>query len=182
MLQLGERLPPPLTPSDPARLEYKQVPDQGAITYTWESFADGCLEALPLMRKHHEEVYDFKDTCPFDPLWEEYFNLERAGMLHILAIRCSGVLIGYMGLIVGPMLHSRRCLRARGDSYYLDPVFRRGRTGLRMFITAEERMKKLGVQRIEFVPKKTLDTYSLLIKWFERRGYMENETCVTKIL
>ncbi len=182
MLQQGERLPPLLPPSDPAKLEYKHVHEAGKTTYTWESFAAGCVEALPLMRKHHAEVYDFKDTCPFDPLWEEYFNLERAGMLHILAVRHGGVLVGYMGLILGPMLHSRHCIRARGDSYYLDPLFRRGRTGLRMFIEAEIRMKKLGAMRIEFVPKKTLDSYELLVKWFLKRGYLENETCVAKIL
>jgi hypothetical protein len=166
--------------SDPARLKYERVPEN--VTYTWESFKDGCLEALPLMRKHHEEVYDFKDICPFDPLWEEYFALERAGMLHILAVRYKGVLVGYTGIVVGPMLHSRNCLRARGDSFYLDPVFRTGRTGTRMFVEAEVRMKKLGVKRIEWVIKKTLDTYPLLKRWFERRGYIENETTVVQRL
>ena len=138
------------------------------------------------MKKHYEEVYDFIDRFPFNPQWSYYFAIERAGYFYVLALRDEGFLVGYIGLILSPMLHTQTCLRARGDSFYLRPEWR-GSVGLSsIFLRAikecERRMRELGVHRIEWVPKRRGGQHVDSGPVFKRLGYVEVEYVFAKLL
>ena len=156
------------------------------FTLTWESFKEGAWEALPLMRQHYEEVFDFTDRFPFNPQWNYLYALEREGFFHVLAIRDRGTLIGYIGVVLSPMLHTCDCLRARGDSFYIAPPWR-GPIGLSsLFLRAikecERKMKELGVHRMEWVPKRKSDQHVDSGPVFKRLGYIETEYVFSKLL
>jgi GNAT superfamily N-acetyltransferase len=124
-----------------------------AVTYAWESFHDGCMEALPIMRRHFEEVQNWRAEHPFDPQWPYYFQCENAGLYHVLVARDNGKMIGYCGIFATPMLHTQRCIRARTDSYYVDPAYRGQGVATAMFREVERKARELGVHRLEIIPK-----------------------------
>lgn len=140
-----------------------------------------------MFRRHYYEVYDYTDLFPFDPQWECYLAMERCGGLHCLAIRANGVLIGYCSLQVAPMLHTQGCLRARGDSFYIEPAWRGAGSGLgSLFLRAiracERRMRELGCRRIEWVPKRKNGQHVDAGPIFKKLGYQEVEYVFAKVL
>lgn len=152
------------------------------VVLTWERFADGVKEAFPLMRAHFREVQNFQDVFGFDPEWDYYYQLEAQGFLHILAAREDGKLVGYVGMIISPMLHTRTCIRARTDSFYVAPSHRGKGLWGRMWTEVERRMRdQLGVHRLEFVPK---CRYGKILgeEMFTDRGYELIEATFAKII
>lgn len=158
------------------------------VVLSWETFSSGVKEALPLMKRHYAEAFDFTDKFPFNPQWEHYYELERQGALHVLSFRRKPdrLLVGYISIIVLPLLHTRDCLRARGDSFYILPAFRGGAGLSSPFLQAirevERRMKELGVQRLEWVPKRKDGGHVDSGPVFRRLGYREVEYVFAKLL
>lgn len=117
------------------------------VTFMLENFeaqVDELKEIIPL---HYEELALNKDKVPLSPIWEQYFNLERAGKLVFAVAREEGAMVGYFIGFVQPNLHYSTCLTCTMDIFYVHPNHRGNRTGIRLFQFVEKELRRRGVQR-----------------------------------
>lgn len=114
----------------------------------WERLGDIASELPPLFKRHWEELATHKDRVPLEPDWDKYFHLDFDGFLRIITVRDNGLLVGYLFLILGPGLHYASTLHAHVDMYWIDPLYRAGFFGIKLFKEAERYCKEMGVQRV----------------------------------
>lgn len=149
-----------------------------SVTYAVEAWSDLLPEMSPIWQQHWEEVAMHRDAVPLDPDLDAYLSMERAGMLHIVAARSEGKLIGYHISIVKPHLHYRTTLHAHTDVYFVCPEFRQGMTGVKLFKEVERTLKARGVIKMITGTKLSLDMGRI----FERLGWEETERTFTKLI
>ena len=151
-------------------------------TFQWEQFADIVRELPPLFARHHQEVSE-PPLLPLDIDWDRYFDMALVGILRCLTVRSAGALVGYCFVIVHPHLHYASTLFAQTDIYWLDPVFRRGSTGIRMFREVETYLRAGGC-KVVYVNVKLhfLKERGTLDKLFRRLGFAPVETLYSKVL
>lgn len=157
----------------------KQSRDYGSgYTYQVESFEECKDEFEPFVMIHWGELGLTKEDVPIDFDWERFFEQERKGKLHTVTVRKDGKLVGYHIAFLGSHPHYKSTLHAMTDLYYLLPELRQGRTGLKLFKFAEEKLKELGVVKIYTGCKVILDHTRL----FEYLGYEFSDKQFIKIL
>jgi GNAT superfamily N-acetyltransferase len=138
-----------------------------------------CLdEARPLLVDHWENIALNKDTIPLNPLWNIYEKLEETGNLKIITARQDEKLVGYAAYVISPSLHYSSQIIADADVFWLDPNYRKGMAGMRLFKHAEKVLKSYGVTRILNKVKIHFDVG----KVFERMGYDPIERVYSKSL
>ena len=133
-------------------------------------------EALPLLRRHWEEVALDRDSVPLAMDWAVYEAMDAAGLLHIVTAREDGALAGYYWAMVQRHLHFSTTLTAFTDLIFLDKPFRRGRTGQRLIEAAEQSLRALGVRQILTGVKPKPNLGPLL----QRMGYALHEVSYSK--
>jgi len=126
----------------------------------FEPFYVIARELLPLFRKHWHELGVHRDAIPLDPDWDRFMQGSINGTLHVLTVRDDDKLIGYIFNLISPHLHYKTTLHAYIDMFWLDPHYRRGLTGLRMFRENEKHLRKCGVVRMVVSEK---------LHWFSQR-------------
>lgn len=105
--------------------------------------------------------------------------MEAKGILHILAVRDDGKLVGYhMSLIFSHIHYHLAGLMAFTDVYYVRPEYRRGTTGVVLFTEAERVFRELGVVKA-YTSCKVLHDHTEL---FEHLGWRKSDYCFTKLL
>lgn len=134
-MQHVRRLPNPQKVSAPARLELK---------YAWETFAHTVHQFTPLFHEHWRELALNQDSIPLEPDFERYFQMELFNLLHVLAVRDGGDLVGYVFMIVNPHLHYASSRWAVVDMFWIKPKYRKGWVGVRLFKHVERRARELG--------------------------------------
>tara|TARA_R110000737_G_scaffold109725_1_gene142700 strand:+ start:51 stop:500 length:450 start_codon:yes stop_codon:yes gene_type:complete len=138
-----------------------------------------CLdEAGPLLIDHWENIALNKDTIALDPLWDTYRKLEETGNLKIITARQEKKLVGYAAYVISPSLHYSDQIIADADVFWLDPDYRKGMAGMRLFKHAEKVLKSYGVTRVLNKVKIHFDVG----KVFERMGYDPIERVYSKSL
>lgn len=141
------------------------------ITYQTET-VDGVLpDILPLLLDHYREVEWRQDKIPFNPDYDSYRALEKAGALEIYTARDDGALVGYAIFVVSSNLHYR-VVQAQNDLFYVKPSHRGimiSQHLLRDF--AESELKALGVQVINLTIKSAHNWQLLAERW----GYEHTE-------
>jgi GNAT superfamily N-acetyltransferase len=138
-----------------------------------------CLdEAGPLLIDHWENIALNKDTIALDPLWDTYRKLEETGNLKIITARQEKKLVGYAAYVISPSLHYSDQIIADADVFWLDPDYRKGMAGMRLFKHAEKVLKSYGVTRVMNKVKIHFDVG----KVFERMGYDPIERVYSKSL
>lgn len=154
------------------------------IDLTWESLQRLLDEGLAeLIFAHWEEVGVDKDVVQFDPDYEHFLRLEKAGSFKIMAMRRLDKLIGYNGFLIHPHPHYRKVLHALNDVIYVDPE-ERGRSGVRMIKTAEHDLFEWGVKRIMYHSKEHVKVGSkdgTLGDLLALLGYAKMESTYTKV-
>lgn len=100
-------------------------------------------EAMPLMRRHHAAL-NVVEGAPFDPDFERYFALERAGCLVVFTARNRGELVGYSIWTLSPHAFHASMLAATNETFWLEPEFRQWTTGMELFAYSEQELAKLG--------------------------------------
>jgi len=142
------------------------------ITYQEESAQD-CLEEIkPLIEMHWEEIAVYKDKIKLNPDFDKYLLLDSMGMLHILTARDDDKLIGYFISFIQPNMHYKDSLFATNDILYIDPVYRKGSVGYKLFKKAEDSLKGIGVDVIIIHSKVNNDFKPLMDKLgYERIEY-----------
>lgn len=154
------------------------------LTYHWEQFSQTAKQFTPLFTEHWRELALNQDSIALEPDYERYFQMELFGLLHVLAVRDAGHLVGYAFMIVNPHLHYASTKWAVLDIFWLKPQYRKGWNGIRLFKTVERRARNLGAvvlsgtQKLHFKNEKAHQVGAL----FEFLGYDPIETVYAKRL
>jgi hypothetical protein len=166
------KLDAPPTIKAPARLKF-----------AWERFSAIAKELPPLFKKHWREIALHQDEIQLDPDWERYFALELQGVLHVLTVRDGTRLVGYAFMLVQRHLHYCSTLWAVSDMFWLEPDYRFGWDGVRMFKQVERGMRELGVKVIVLNYKFHFQSdRGRLDRLFHRLGYSPTEIIVSKVI
>ena len=120
---------------------------------------------------------------PLEPAWDRYFDMALVRQLHCLTVRDNGVLVGYLFVVVCPHLHYASTLWAQTDLFWLDPAYRSGFTGVRMFKEMEKKLREFKVKVVYINAKLHFESDRGTIgKIFERLGYKAVEIAYSKYL
>ena len=148
------------------------------LTFQKELFAAIAPELPPLFMKHWEEVALDRDVIKLAPDWIGYVALEAQGALQVVTARDDGKLVGYYFVFIRPNLHYRDSKTAFTDIFYLDPDYREGLNGLKLFTAMEGLLRAQGVQKFYVVTKVHLPLTMLM----KRLKYRFIERIYTKLL
>jgi GNAT superfamily N-acetyltransferase len=118
---------------------------QLALEFDREFVTDVMHEIKPLLEQHFSEIAHYPDI-PLNVNHEAYLRMESTGSLRIYTIRMACTLVGYAIFTVSHSLHYSGSLQAKQDVLYLDPSYRKGRTGWRFIEWCDAQLKAEGVQ------------------------------------
>lgn len=148
----------------------------GTPEFGWERFHAIAHELPALFVEHWKELALNRDIIPLDPDWDKYYRLDVEGVLRVLTIRVpNGTLVGYAFLMVGPHLHYKSTQWGHLDIFWMDPVYRQGWTGVRLFKTLIADAKTQGVVNLTLSTKiHFMD--NRVTKLLQRLGFKPIET------
>ncbi len=123
-----------------------------------------------------------KDRAPLDPDWDRYFDYDLIGVLGILTVRDGAALVGYIFNFLGPHLHKKSTRWCHIDMYWLDPGYRVGWAGYRMFRENERLARKSGAKKITVSEKAHFkNDYGRQVNLiFRRLGYIPEDVVYGK--
>ena len=116
------------------------------IAFQVEQWEDVVDEVKGIMQEHWDEMTS--DPIALEPNEDSYAAIAKAGMLHVVAARADGELIGYYVAIVRPHQHAKSTLTAFTDFLYLKKKWRLGSTGYKLIKHARDTLKARGVQKM----------------------------------
>ena len=148
------------------------------IEYKEQTFDQVIDEIKPLLESHYEEIALDRDVIKLNPDYDMYKKLCDAGVMRIMTARDDGKLVGYCIVVIKYHLHYKDSLTAIDDIFYVSKDYRKGTTGVKLFIKTEEMLKGYGVQRVIMNTKLHHDVGAI----FTRLGYKETERVFTKII
>ncbi len=143
-----------------------------------ESVANVRGEIQPLLERHYQELTVGKEVVVLEVDWDKYENLERMNMLSVVTARDEGVLIGYSVFFIYSHMHYKSLKAASNDVLFLDKEYRKGRAGLKLLKESEIQLARLGVRKITWHIKTSLDWSKILL----RMGYAQEELVMGKLL
>ena len=124
------------------------------------------LGHMDIVRKHYDEIAQFKEVQELDPDCEAYDRMEKSGKLWVMTAREKGDLVGYIVMFLSNDLHYRKMVRAIEDVHFILPEHRKGLLGYKMLARTVAEMKAKGAHTITFRTKAD-NSHGLL---FERLG------------
>mgnify|MGYP001614702923 CR=1 FL=1 len=161
---------------DPQRRLRSQRSGLAAPEFGWERFHTIAHELPPLFTEHWKELALNRDVVRLDPDWDRLYALDIQGVLRVLTARVlSGQLFGYVFLMVGPHLHYKSTLWGHVDMFWLDPVYRQGWTGVRLFKTLIKDAQTMEVVNLT-LPTKHHFMDNRVTKLLQRLGFVPIET------
>ena len=115
------------------------------LTFQVEAWSDCLPELRPKFTDLWSDVAVDKDRFKAKCEEAKYKALEDAGAICLTTVRAHGTLVGYYcALIISNPHYEGQGLMAYTDMYYLDPEFRRGNTGLKLFTFSEQVWRERG--------------------------------------
>lgn len=150
------------------------------ISYQVEPLSQCQIELSSHLHAHWHEVALNHDEVPLNPDWDQYHLLQNLGQLQIVVFRISGKLEGYHVSILRSHLHYKSTLHGFTDVFYINPKFRKGGYGIKLFKFAEAEWKRRGVVKGFTATKihKYLDI-STLLEWL---GWIHIEKQYSKLI
>jgi GNAT superfamily N-acetyltransferase len=115
----------------------------GAVSFAECAFSSLRGEAEPMFEAHWREASNDL-SIPVDVAWDSYQRLELFGMMACVVARDGERLVGYAVYILHPSLHYRGLVVGDADVFYLDPAYRRGWVGVRLFQCCEDVLRRRG--------------------------------------
>ncbi len=139
-------------------------------------------EVAPLVQKHWREVDWFDGRLAFDPDWQKGLQYEQAGVLFILTCRREGHLVGYIfSYILDSMFFSMPWATVQG--FWVDPLYRSGWTGIKLFKENEKGLRERGARAISVeILLKIAKDRGTLGRILERLGYTHLGNLFAKVL
>lgn len=156
------------------------------LTFGWEPcrtlFAEPNVRDL--LNAHWEELQIPGGlTPPLDPDFARFIAMEDAGHFRVWAARDGATLVGYLAFFVMPHMHYKQTLHAVEDLFLLAAPYRRGMAGYRMFTTALDALRELGVKRCICHTKVHFEAErGGLVRFFERLGFVNTDLLWIKVL
>jgi hypothetical protein len=135
-------------------------------------------ERMDVVRRHYEEIAQFKDVQQLDPDFEAYDRMEKAGKLWVMTARNGDDLVGYIVMFLAFDLHYRKLKRATEDIHFILPEHRKGLVGYQMLAKTTQAMRDLGVHTATFRTKAD-NSHGVL---FERLGGVLHDLVYTIVL
>jgi GNAT superfamily N-acetyltransferase len=152
------------------------VTHRHAVEFGWERWHAIAHELLPMFPEHWKELALNKNVIPLDPDFDKCYRADIEGTLRIMTARVpSGQLVGYIFLLVGPHPHYKSTKWAHVDMYWLDPVYRQGWTGVRLFKTLIRDAKEMGCANLTLATK-THFMDNRVTKLLQMLGFVPIET------
>jgi hypothetical protein len=148
------------------------------LTFQLEEWPRVLEEMKPLFVSHWLEIGVDRDVVLMDMDYEMYDKYHEIGYLKITTARDNSRLVGYCMVLVCTHLHYKTTLFGLGDLYYLVPEYRKGSSGMRMFMAMEQYMRDLGVKKLTSITKLHHD----LSPMFQALDWKPTETVFTKVL
>ena len=158
---------------------------QVTVSFRWERMADLLDEPnlQDMLDAHWHELGVHKDEMPLDPDYQRYVELNDVGLFRVWAGRDGGTLVAYLAFFIQPHLHYRQTLTAVEDLFMLAPTHRKGMTGIKMFTSAFEALKDLGVRRLICHSKTAFQAErGGLSRLFERLGFEQTDLIWSRML
>ncbi len=119
------------------------------VTFHVERLTDVMPEWKLCLDAQWRENGKFHDAIPLDPDFAQYLALDSMGALSMIVARDQdGGFVGYLLAIVNSHLHHKSTRFAHVDIFWMDPRFRRGINGFRLFSEFEAEMRRLGVRQV----------------------------------
>jgi hypothetical protein len=147
------------------------------ITYKIDDWMENLPKFKALSVDHYDEIEVLKEF-PLDLDFDTYESIYRSGKLVFVTAKDGDELIGYIVFFVTPHIHSKNCLTAHEDIYFLKPEYRKGHNGIKLFKFAQEHLKSIGVDLILYCTKVEFDNSSL----FKYLGCKPIDKVFTKLL
>ena len=117
------------------------------VTFGWMSVSDFLNE--PNVRELMEQEYDEFETrrkqIPMAVDFGRMLEAEAQFRYRMWGAHKDGLLIGFIEFHLGPTFHNKTMLYAQDGGYFLAPEFRDTFVFLKMWRSAEEALKDLGV-------------------------------------
>lgn len=135
-------------------------------------------EMWPLLERHYQELTLNKEVVKLEVDWTQYESLEKLGMLEAITAREDGLLVGYSVFFVHHHMHYKSLKVASNDVLFLSSEHRKGSIGIRLIKESEKHMRAIGVNKIAWHVKHSLDWSKILV----RLGYANEELVLGKIL
>ena len=128
-------------------------------------------DLLPLLKRHHTEIAADLGI-PFNPDFEKYLGMEKAGLLRCFTVRIAGDLVGYAVFFVHQNLHHSTSLWAVQDVLFLEKSLRRQGIGREFIDWCDSQLREEGVQMVIHLVRDFAD-FSPTLK---KLGYSRIET------
>lgn len=165
----------------PLRRLGRELHSSSQPEFLWQRFHEIAHELPPLFTEHWRELALNQDIIPLAPDWDRYYALDIQGVLRILTVRSEGRLVGYVFVMVGPHLHYVSTPWGHSDMFWLDPSFRQGWTGVRLFKELVRGVEAMGA-KVLMVPVKLHFMNGRVIKLLKRLGFEPVETVMARRL
>jgi GNAT superfamily N-acetyltransferase len=149
------------------------------ITFATEKWSDFWKDGIKLFPEHYHSLSMDKAKFKMAMHWERYAELDSAGVLYVFTIRDTGSLAGYLVIMVLPHLHYVSSgPMAHTDMYWVTPKYRKGGNGAKLFMYAENELKKMGCVKM-YTSCKVKEDHSQMFKML---GFNLTDYFFTKVL
>jgi GNAT superfamily N-acetyltransferase len=148
------------------------------ITYQQEPLCKFIPDVNYLVDLDWKEVGRPEAGYHLEPDWDLYQILESSGSLKVFTARSDGKLIGYFTVVISPSLHSKGNFVVSNDAIFLDPNYRSGLVGVKLFQFVEKCIQEDGFNQLQITFTNKFDISNLLA----RLGYDKVETKFEKRL
>jgi GNAT superfamily N-acetyltransferase len=155
------------------------------LVFQWESVRSVIVEPnwRDLLAEHWEALAVHKDQMALDVDYQRVVALYDSGMFRCWTARCNGLLVGYIAFFIQPHLHYRKTLTAVEDLFMLSAPYRKGTNGVRLFTTAIDALREVGVKRVILHTKKHFQAErGGLDKLFTRLGFEATDIIYSRML
>lgn len=149
------------------------------VVFQVEKFSEAYNEALPMLKRHYDEIALNQDCVPFAPDVHRYHAAEIAGSLVIVTAREAGRLVGYASVIVGTRMHNVTTISAFIESVWLAPECRGTGAGTGLFDAVESAARARGAITAHCHSKIAQPALAFLLG---KRGYEPVEVVHSKLL
>lgn len=101
-------------------------------------------QVFQLLIEHREESTTHKHLMILNPNWEKYQQMERSGLLLILAAFDGDKAVGYSLNIVTKHLHYKDLVYSNNDVLFVSKDYRGTKAGIKLILEAEKACKAKG--------------------------------------
>lgn len=148
------------------------------ITYQVDNWDNVKNSILGMVNNHWKEIEDYQDELPIDLDLDMYHMLNQAGYLKVIIVKDKDKIIGYHILIINKCLHYKNKLMAATDMFYLNPDYRKGFNGIKLFKFTEKVMVKENVKLLLYSSKYNYNKGII----FKRLGFQPAEISYSKLI